>query len=431
MSMMAQRNLGVTYGKMSESINALSSGLRINSADDDAAGLAIRETMRAQVKALDQGIRNANDAISMLQTFDGAAQVIDEKLVRMKELAEQAATGTYTADQRSIMNDEFQEMANEIDRIAESTDFNGIKGLNESGSNIQVHFGPGNDSAEDYYDVSKQNMQTGSGQQISAGGGGATVTVEDGTAFSVGEKVVLTDSGGSAETAFVDSISGNDVTVTAAHSGTAVTIEAAGPGSVATDDTDLDTFGSGDGAATEGWIDVNDASVFEEGDSVSMFSSTNDLSDGDILVSGVNTDQNRIYLENVNNGLAWEGENAADTYITVNDGGSGNSGLGIGSADISTADGAQSALTALDDAIQLKDEGRAHFGAMINRLKSTVAATSIQREKIQSAEAAISDVDVASEMAQLSRNRVLAQAGVSMLAQANSIPQMATSLLRG
>ena len=265
MSLTAQRNLGSTYGKLSESIASLSSGLRVNSADDDAAGLAVREGMRAKIAAVDQGVRNANDAVSMLQTFDGAAQVIDEKLVRMKELAEQAATGTYTSSQRTIMHNEFDKMRSEIDRIANATEFNGIKGLNAS-STITIHFGPGN-TAQDSYKITRQNMTKTS------------------------------------------------------------------------------------------------------------------------------------------------------------------SGLNISSLSISAAASAQSALAALDSAIQSKDEGRAHFGAMINRLRSTVSASQIQREKLQAAEAQISDVDVASEMATMTRNQVLAQAGVSMLAQANSMPQMAASLL--
>ena len=104
----------------------VNSGLRINSAADDAAGLAIRELMRADVSTLNQGIRNANDAISMIQGADGALAVIDEKLIRMKELAEQAATGTYNSTQRLMIDSEFQAMGAEIDRIARATDFNGI-----------------------------------------------------------------------------------------------------------------------------------------------------------------------------------------------------------------------------------------------------------------------------------------------------------------
>ncbi len=162
----AARNLSNSYSALSTSTQRLSSGLRINTAADDAAGLAIRELMRADVASINQGVRNANDAISMIQTADGALQVVDEKLIRMKELAEQAATGTYTSDQRLIIDSEYQAMASEITRIANATDFNGIyllngnlsssthsgSGLNSTGK-LKVHFGSGNSSAEDYYYV--------------------------------------------------------------------------------------------------------------------------------------------------------------------------------------------------------------------------------------------------------------------------------------
>ncbi|MFO7958557.1 MAG: flagellin [Candidatus Brocadiia bacterium] len=264
----AFRNLSATYRNLSESVNALSSGLRINSADDDAAGLAVRELMRAEVSGLNQGIRNANDAISMLQTFDGASQVIDEKLIRMKELALQSATGTYSDAQRAIMNDEFTQMREEISRIANATSFNEINGLNASGT-IKIHFGTGNNSAQDYYRITQQNMTS--------------------------------------------------------------------------------------------------------------------------------------------------------------------SALGLDSLSIASQASAQSALNAagIDSAITAKDTARAHFGAMINRLENTISNLEIQRENIQAAESQISDVDVAWEMAELTRGQVLAQAGVSMLVQANTIPQMALTLLGG
>ncbi len=164
MSMNASRNLSGAFASLATSTRRLSSGLRIGTAADDAAGLAIRELMRSDIAALNQGVRNANDAISLIQTADGALGVIDEKLIRMKELAEQAATGTYASDQRMIIDSEYQAMASEITRIANSTDFNGIHLLNgnlsgqtHSGAGLvstgklKVHFGPGNSSAEDYY----------------------------------------------------------------------------------------------------------------------------------------------------------------------------------------------------------------------------------------------------------------------------------------
>ena len=158
------RNLNAHYSALGKSMQRLSSGLRVNSAADDAAGLAIRELQRADITTLHQGARNANDAISMIQTADGALDIIDEKLTRMKELAEQAATGTYDSTQRLMIESEYQAMASEITRIANATDFNGIHLLNgtlssdshdgsgmTSSGKLKVHFGTGNDSAEDYY----------------------------------------------------------------------------------------------------------------------------------------------------------------------------------------------------------------------------------------------------------------------------------------
>jgi len=166
MAMNAQRNLTDHYGRLGKSTRRLSSGLRVGVAADDAAGLAIRELMRSEISSMHQGIRNASDAISLIQTADGALQVIDEKLIRMKELAMQASTGTYNSDQRLIIDSEYQAMSSEINRIAMATDFNGIYLLNgnlsgnsatHNGSGVsstgplKIHFGTGNDSSEDYY----------------------------------------------------------------------------------------------------------------------------------------------------------------------------------------------------------------------------------------------------------------------------------------
>ena len=187
MAMNATRNLNNSYSQMAVSTRRLSSGLRVGTAADDAAGLAIRELMRADISSLNQGVRNANDAISMIQTADGALQVVDEKLIRMKELATQAATGTYTSDQRLIIDSEYQAMASEITRIASATDFNGIyllngnlssnvhngSGLNSMGK-IKIHFGTGNNSAEDYYFI---NIGTSTASALGLGlGASSTMT---------------------------------------------------------------------------------------------------------------------------------------------------------------------------------------------------------------------------------------------------------------
>jgi flagellin len=286
MAMTAANNLSGAYNNLATSVRRLSSGLRVNSAADDAAGLAIRELMRAEVAALNQGVRNANDAISLIQTADGALGVIDEKLIRMKELAEQAATGTYNSDQRLMIESEYQAMASEITRIANATDFNGIHLLNGNLSSdtfngsglvstgkLKVHFGSANDSAEDYY----------------------YIQIGDATA------------------------------------------KALGVGNTAT---------------------------------------------------------------------------AGSKAYTV-----------------STQAAAQTALEGIKDAIISKDKIRASLGSIQNRLENTISNLQIQAENTQAAESRISDVDVSLEMTQFVRYQILSQAAVAMLSQANTLPQMALSLI--
>ncbi|MCH5145795.1 flagellin [Desulfovibrio sp. UIB00] len=188
-------NLTSHYSDLATSTQRLSTGLRVNSAADDAAGLAIRELMRTDIKALQQGVRNANDAISLIQTADGALGVIDEKLTRMKELAEQASTGTYDSTQRLMIESEYQAMASEITRIANATDFNGIHLLdgNLSGDThvgstmtstgkMKVHFGTANDSAEDYYYIqigTSTASALGVGNETTVGRAGATISTQE------------------------------------------------------------------------------------------------------------------------------------------------------------------------------------------------------------------------------------------------------------
>ena len=194
-------NLTSHYGDLKTSTQRLSTGLRVNSAADDAAGLAIRELMRTDIKALQQGVRNANDAISLIQTADGALGVIDEKLTRMKELAEQASTGTYDSTQRLMIESEYQAMASEITRIANATDFNGIHlldgnlsgdthdgsgasstdGLTSTGK-MKIHFGTANDSAEDYYYIqigTSTASALGVGNETDSGRDGATISTQE------------------------------------------------------------------------------------------------------------------------------------------------------------------------------------------------------------------------------------------------------------
>lgn len=317
MAMNTARNLQTTYGRMGESVQRLSTGLRINSAADDAAGLAIREGMRAEITSMKQGIRNAQDGISMIQTAEGALSVIDEKLIRMKELAEQAATGTYTDEQRLIIQSEFSAMAAEIDRIATATDFNGIKLLN---GNVSVAGQTGQWSANNTWSASQGRWTNSSGWQEVNGS--------------------FTSAG--------DIIGGIKV-----H------------------------FGTGNKRAEDYYFvriaDARTESLFRDG-------------------------------------------NTSTRNATPN-------------IAVSSQHSAQLALEKLTTAILRKENIRASLGAIQNRLENTITNLSIQAENLQASESRISDVDIAGEMTEFTRNQVLTQAAISMLAQANSLPQMALRLL--
>ncbi len=360
----ALRNLTNTYKGMDKSIQRLSSGLRIVGAEDDAAGLAVREGMRAEVGALEQGMRNANDAISMLQTFDGGAQVIDEKLIRMKELAMQASTGTYTTQQRAVMNDEFNAMREEIDRIARATSFNQIRGIDGGLENIKIHFGPGNDAAMDFYHAIGQNF-TAEGLGIDQHVSGE---------FSEGETREM-----DADNALIEL----DEIVNAASADEDIV-------TVAVDDTsdpnELTLTGVAEGSTTV---------TIDDGDGNEQVLAVTVEADGTITV---------------------DGDYATDANVVE--------------VNIATQDSAGAALGAIDRAIEQKVAGRAHFGAIMNRLENTVTATGIQRENLMAAESQISDADVATEMSALVRQQVMSQAGTAMLAQANAVPEMALQLLR-
>ena len=174
----AARHLGRSYDALATSVERLSSGLRINSAKDDAAGLAVRELIRADVAVLQQGSRNAQDGISLLQTMEGAMAVMDENLIRMQELAEQAATGSYSDAQRTIMNAEFAEMAAEIDRIAGATKFNDISLLNSNTGSVKIHVG-----TTETIDINKADM-TQDGLGVETGNGEWSIMTSDDDAYA-------------------------------------------------------------------------------------------------------------------------------------------------------------------------------------------------------------------------------------------------------
>ncbi len=433
----AGNNLNAHYASMDKSVQRLSSGLRVMGAADDAAGLAVREIMRSEITSLQQGIRNANDGISLLQTADGALGVVDEKLIRMKELAEQAATGTYDDVQRGIIDDEYQAMADEITRISEATDFNNIKLLdgNLSGVHdgskttstgaVRIHFGTGNDATEDYYDIQIQETTASAlGLGLSAG----TPKIGDDNKYTDAD--IKTDVGAWSTTGEYAGVANLAAAVGALAEGEgagAITVDmldTAYAAHIAVKENENDTkkefltF-----AASSLGIDENILGTVQTNGTISPADDTFILTEVEAFDVPV--------AETV--GAAGTKRDAAHdftTYDTIM-----RHAVGLSYADITpgnsirTQENAQKALGAIDDAIVKKDKIRANIGALQNRLSATVDNLTVQRQNIQASESRISDVDVTSEMTNFVRNQTLTQAAVGMLGQANSMPQMAMQLI--
>lgn len=444
MALNASRNLDNHYGALATSTQRLSSGLRINSAADDAAGLAIRELMRSDVATMNQGIRNANDAVSLIQTADGAMQVIDEKLIRMKELAEQAATGTYTSDQRIIIDSEYQAMASEITRIAAATDFNGIYllngnlsssihegfGLNPSGK-LKVHFGTGNSSAEDYYYIQIEEMTS--------------------EALGLGNNSTLNESLSRLKSKFKENLESS----LSGYVGDTITVgdynnlisnwpdylaDEISTYSVPTDSTSFDTIydtWNVQAATKDYYTDPNSKYV-----GVTTYANYNALTGSqkqELNYMWANAAAAKIGAENYVPHPALPTEPASvynnhdseflaavtssTTWFNSRYTWAGNS--------IQSQDDAQSALDSISNAIVMKDKVRANLGAVQNRLENTISNLQIQAENLMSSESQISDVDVANEMTEFVREQILTQSAVAMLSQANSLPKMAMQLISG
>jgi flagellin len=433
----AARHLSNAYDSLSTSVERLSSGLRINSAKDDAAGMAVRELIRADVAVIQQGARNAQDGISMLQTMEGAMAVIDENLVRMKELAEQAATGSYSSAQRSIMNAEFAEMGDEIDRIAGATSFNGIRMLTTADSNeaIQIHVG-----TAETITVQRQDMKTET-LGVATGATGASLTSTNGVAGLTDTFFTVEDATGTGGTKASITITFSDTNGNAEDAITVNFADTAGVGTATSytlqdviDAINMETQNLGndsDGSSKN--YQMASAKLGTDGNYHLKIDSRDDASTTATVTTATTCDSDGMTTSGWFTLTTTEFTSAASVDLTTEDT-TGLAAFGAISTDdginILTATAARSALTAVEDAITTKDAARAAFGYKMNRLESTVSILDIQAENLNSAESRISDVDVATEMAGMTSAQVLAQAGISMLSQANSMPQMALTLLR-
>ncbi|WOB49317.1 flagellin [Xanthomonas hydrangeae] len=390
MSLNAQRNLNTSSASMSTSIQRLSSGLRINSAKDDAAGLAISERFTTQIRGLDVASRNANDGISLAQTAEGAMVEIGSNLQRIRELSVQSSNATNSATDRDALNSEVKQLTAEIDRVANQTNFNGTKLLNGDFSGALFQVGADAGQTIGINSIVDANVDSLGKANFAAAVSGAGVT---GTATASGSvsgiSLSFKDASGSAK-----SVTIADVKV-----------------------------GAGDTAA-----DVNKkvaAAINDKLDQTGMYASIK--SDGTVQIESLKAGQDFTSLS--------AGTSSA-TGITVGAGintasaASGSTASTLSSLDISTFSGSQKALEIVDKALTAVNSSRADMGAVQNRFTSTIANLSATSENLSASRSRIRDTDYAKETAELTRTQILQQAGTAMLAQAKSVPQNVLSLLQ-
>ncbi|BAK56361.1 flagellin domain-containing protein FliC3 [Candidatus Arthromitus sp. SFB-mouse-Japan] len=392
-AMNAHRNMGSTTVSQGKSMEKLSSGLRINRAGDDAAGLAISEKMRSQIRGLNQASRNAQDGISMIQTAEGALSETQAIGQRMRELAVQSANGTYTDEDRELINQEFNQLKSEIDRIANDTEFNGSKVLNGDKSGEKIEFDTGSitstavnggtpldaaNAVNVFLETDLKNVNTlGEGTfhlKLTVDGNEAKIELTDTSKFNDNKAYVL------------DSIVIKD-------------------GAVGNDEHEI-TLGGADFKLAKLKTHIQDANV--ETVDLTLNNKVTEKTDGVELQVGANKDQ----------------------MIGVSIGNMGSRELGLGGVNVSTAEDAKDAIGRLDEAVSRISAQRADLGAAQNRLEHTIASTDNTAENLQAAESRIRDVDMAKEMMNLTKLNVLQQASQSMLAQANQAPQQVLSILR-
>ena len=404
------RQLGSNNTAVSRNLEKLSSGYRINRAGDDAAGLAISEKMRAQITGLETAKKNANDGISLIQTAEGALTEVHSMLNRMVELAGQSANGTYQdAVDRENLQKEVKSLTDEIDRISQGTNFNGINLLDGSmgKSSTKLTTQPAAGTAIGSTVVTKfSGMSLASGDTVTIAAGTATT----GTGAKTNEVVikVLKEDGSS-----------KDIVIDLEKAIKKSDGSALGTGSVKAGDTgviDLTEAGLGKIEFTAQGND--DAKTLAAGLAGKFGGTASPVAD-----SGVKGDGTGLTLQ--------IGDTADDfNKLTVSVKSMSSKSLGIDGVDLSTQSGASSAIKQIKNAINTVSSTRGDLGALQNRLEHTINNLGVTSENMTAAESRIRDVDMAQEMMNYTKNNILVQSSQAMLAQANQLPQGVLQLLR-
>ena len=491
-SLNAQRNLGATQNNLARSMQRLSSGLRINSAKDDAAGLAISDRMTSQIRGLNQATRNANDGISLAQTAEGAMQESTNILQRMRELAVQSANASNSSADRGALQAEVNQLQEEMDRIAGTTTFNGLKILDGTFTNSKFQVGA---NANETISVSIGSMKTtdlgrfavagasgsgntGAGAATSAAadtsGGNGIATQNLTVAGEKGSKVIAVTAGDTAEKVakLVNDNAGDTGVEATAVSKADLSLAAAGSVSF--------KLGSGSGQPDQ----TISANITDTGDLSALAKAINDVTGktgikAEVTTNGLQLSQadgKDIKIEDFTTSATGAGNttmdvkgqsgatqtldsgtatdstvvagtveftskssfsvssSVADSAGSVIDGAAdaitSSDAETVNAIDISTVDGAQKAIDVIDKALGTIDSERGDLGAVQNRFESTIANLKNISENVSAARSRILDADIAQETSNMTKQNILQQAGVSILAQANQAPQMALSLLR-
>ncbi len=479
MSLNAQRNLDSSQGMLAQSLQRLSSGLRINSAKDDAAGLAIATRFTTQIRGLNQAVRNANDGISLAQTGEAALGEVTNNLQRIRELAVQSANATNSASDRLALDAEVQERLEDIERISSQTSFNGKKILDGSfgssafqtganvGETISVNFSTGLGATQ----VGQIARATGTQVTNTAiSEGGLTIQVGQNEVVSVGASVAGGSDGQSAESAFakataINSAGVSGLTATATNSQdldfTAITLSTgyslsingtaiyAGHDGTATNLTGGDVAGqinlqastTGVRATFAGGVLTLSASDGRDIDVAQTKDGADGITDADNLdnagAAAVFTGTGAEVAASFGGTITL----AASEIITLGGADEAQAGftdaqaIAVDSSTLSTVNvtsvaNAENTILRVDSALQAVSSVRSQFGAVQQRFESTIVNLQTISENLQASRSRIEDADFAAETAKLTKAQILQQAGVAILAQANAVPQTVLGLLR-
>jgi flagellin len=489
-SLNAQRNVGKTSMGLETSIQRLSTGLRINSAKDDAAGLGIVDRMTSQIRGLNQAVRNANDAISLSQTAEGGMQESTNILQRMRELAVQSANDSNSTADRGNLQKEISQLQSELNRIASTTTFNGNNILDGtfaaqkfqvgSNANETISVTIGNLSANSmgaYQSASAANVGVAAAAVAPAGNGvvGDTVTISGNVgssdvtyagnatasemATAINAQVSSTGVAATASTSIdlaYNAATGTGDTVTFNLSATDGTGAATGSAStisyLLTSDSDYSGLRdaiNAESASTGVSAELNTSGTLtltnSDGHDITLDTVTNSVGDGVAVfdVGGITLTEDTIAAPGVSTDSAAFGGQVGMTSsssFTVTGTVDSFAGTGVTSlsgtlssvanVDVSTQSGSNNALSVLDEALRYVSDSRADLGAIQNRLEFTISNLTNVSENVSAARSRIQDTDFAAETANLTRSQILQQAGIAMLAQANSAPQSVLALLQ-